>query len=88
MPTAPVAARLYDAIGKGISKTNVQIEEGDHVLVTIITDGEENSSEEWTLKMVRSMIEKLKKQGWTFTLIGTITSMWRVWPNHSPSTST
>ena len=44
---------------------------GDHVLVTIITDGEENSSEEWTLKMVRTMIEKLKKQNWTFTLIGT-----------------
>jgi Mg-chelatase subunit ChlD len=62
---------LYDAIGKGISKVNAQIEEGDHVLVTIITDGEENSSEEWTLKMVRTMIEKLKKQGWTFTLIGT-----------------
>ena len=62
---------LYDAIGKGISKVNAQIEDGDHVLVTIITDGEENSSEEWTLKMVRTMIEKLKKQGWTFTLIGT-----------------
>ena len=42
---------LYDAIGKGISKTNAQIEDGDHVLVTIITDGEENSSEEWTLKI-------------------------------------
>ena len=27
---------LYDAIGKGISKTNAQIEDGDHVLVTII----------------------------------------------------
>lgn len=62
---------LYDAIGKGISKVNAQILDGDHVLVTIITDGEENSSEEWTLKMVRTMIEKLKKQGWTFTLIGT-----------------
>ena len=62
---------LYDAIGKGISKVNAQIENGNHVLVTIITDGEENSSEEWTLKMVRTMIEKLKKQGWTFTLIGT-----------------
>ena len=62
---------LYDAIGKGISKTNAQIEDGDHVLVTIITDGEENSSEEWSLKMIRTMIEKLKKQNWTFTLIGT-----------------
>ncbi len=62
---------LYDAIGKGIAKVNAQIEDGDNVLVTIITDGEENSSEEWTLKMVRTMIEKLKKQNWTFTLIGT-----------------
>jgi hypothetical protein len=41
------------------------------VLVTIITDGEENSSEEWTPKRSRTMIEKLKKQNWTFTLIGT-----------------
>jgi len=65
------ATPLYDAIGKGISKVNAQVEDGDNVLVTIITDGEENSSEEWTLKMVRTMIEKLKKQHWTFTLIGT-----------------
>lgn len=62
---------LYDAIGNGVSKVNSQINEGDHVLVTIITDGEENSSVEWTLKMVHNLIEKLKKQNWTFTLIGT-----------------
>ena len=62
---------LYDAMGKAISKVNAQIEEGDNVLVTVITDGEENSSVEWTLKMIRTMIEKLKKQNWTFTLIGT-----------------
>ena len=62
---------LYDAMGAAISKVNAQISEGDNVLVTVITDGEENSSVEWTLKMVRTMIEKLKKQGWTFTLIGT-----------------
>ncbi len=65
------ATPLYDAIGKGISKVQAQTEEGDNVLVTIITDGEENCSREWTLKMVRTMIEKLKKQHWTFTLIGT-----------------
>ena len=62
---------LYDAIGKGIARVNARTQKGDHVLVTIITDGEENSSEEWTLRMVRNMIEKLKPQGWTFTLIGT-----------------
>ena len=62
---------LYDAMGQGISKVNAQVADGEHVLVTVITDGEENSSMEWTLKMIRTMIEKLKKQHWTFTLIGT-----------------
>ena len=62
---------LYDAMGSAISKVNAQVTDGDNVLVTVITDGEENSSQEWTLKMIRTMIEKLKKQKWTFTLIGT-----------------
>ena len=62
---------LYDAIGIAISKLNAQTTEHDNVLVTIITDGEENCSEEYNLKMVKNLIEKLKKQGWTFTLIGT-----------------
>ena len=58
-------------MGMAISKVNAQASEGDNVLVTVITDGEENSSQEWTLQMIRTMIEKLKKQNWTFTLIGT-----------------
>ena len=62
---------LYDAMGKAISKLNAQVSLDDNVLVTVITDGEENCSREWTLKMIRTMIEKLKKQNWTFTLIGT-----------------
>lgn len=65
------ATPLYDAIGKGIAKMNAQTDIDDNVLVTIITDGEENCSEEYNLKMVKTLIEKLKKQGWTFTLIGT-----------------
>ena len=62
---------LYDAMGTSISKVNAQVSDDDNVLVTVITDGEENSSREWTLKMIRTMIEKLKKHNWTFTLIGT-----------------
>lgn len=62
---------LYDVMGSAISKVNAQVSEGDNVLVTVITDGEENSSQEWTLTMIRTMIEKLKKQHWTFTFIGT-----------------
>lgn len=62
---------LYDAIGMGIAKINALTTEDDSVLVTIITDGEENCSEEYNLKMIKNLIEKLKKQNWTFTFIGT-----------------
>lgn len=62
---------LYDAIGTAISKLNAQTTERDNVLVTTITDGEENCSQEYNLKMVKTLIDKMKKQGWTFTLIGT-----------------
>ncbi len=65
------ATPLYDAIGLAVSKLNSQVKEDDNVLVTIITDGEENCSREWTLAMVKNLIEKLKAQNWTFTLIGT-----------------
>ena len=65
------ATPLYDAIGMGIAKINAQATEEDSVLVTIITDGEENCSEEYNLQMIKNLIEKLKKQNWTFTFIGT-----------------
>lgn len=65
------ATPLYDAIGKGIAKVHAQTGKEEKVLVTIITDGEENCSEEYNLAMVKTLIEKLKKQGWTFSLIGT-----------------
>lgn len=65
------ATPLYDAIGMGIAKINAQTTDEDSVLVTIITDGEENCSEEYNLNMIKNLIDKLKKQGWTFTFIGT-----------------
>ncbi len=65
------ATPLYDTIGKSVSKLNAMVDEGDNVLVTIITDGEENCSQEWSLQMVNKLIGKLKEHGWTFTLIGT-----------------
>lgn len=65
------ATPLYDAIGMGIAKINAQTTAEDSVLVTIITDGEENCSSEYNLKMVKNLIEKLKEQNWTFTFIGT-----------------
>ena len=65
------ATPLYDAIGQAITQTYAQTEKTDNVLVTILTDGEENSSTEFDLKMVKRLIDKQKEQGWTFTFIGT-----------------
>ena len=62
---------LYDAIGEAVGKVNALMGKDDQALVTIITDGYENDSHEFTLPMVKNLIEKLKGQGWTFTLIGT-----------------
>ncbi|MBQ7571168.1 MAG: VWA domain-containing protein [Bacteroidaceae bacterium] len=62
---------LYDAMGRAIAKVEAQACPGDNVLVTVITDGEENSSREWTLSLIRRTIERLKQQHWTFALIGT-----------------
>lgn len=65
------ATPLYDAIGKGIAKVHALAGDDDSVLVTIITDGYENCSTEYSLSMVKNLIEKLKKNNWTFTFIGT-----------------
>lgn len=72
------ATPLYDAIGMGIAKINALTTEDDSVLVTIITDGEENCSEEYSLKMIKNLIEKLKKQNWTFTFLVLTIWMWRI----------
>ena len=41
------------------------------VLVTGLTDGEENTSKEFTRPVIRQLIEQLKEQSWMFTYIGT-----------------
>jgi uncharacterized protein YegL len=42
-----------------------------NVLVTILTDGEENASKEYTGSSIKKKVEELKKNNWTFTYIGT-----------------
>ena len=41
-----------------------------NVLVTILTDGEENASKEYTGTSIKKLIEELKLNRWTFTYIG------------------
>jgi hypothetical protein len=63
---------LYDAIGFGVKQLqkNLESKRNNNVLVTIMTDGMENASKEYSLHTVKSMIGELKKENWTFTYIG------------------
>ncbi len=63
---------LYDAIGMTITRVHgVQSkEENSLAIVTIITDGYENASHEFSHTAIRSLIESYKDQGWQFTYIG------------------
>jgi hypothetical protein len=64
---------LFDAIGFSVKKLQQHLEgKGDHnVIVSILTDGEENYSRVFSGRTIRELIGDLRKKGWTFTYIGT-----------------
>ena len=61
---------LYDAMGTCISELQQKVTHGDRALVTIITDGYENASRTWSSHQIKSLVQELRKMGWTFTYIG------------------
>ena len=61
---------LYDAMGEMISELKRKMTPEDRVLVTVITDGYENASIHWNGPQIKSLVEELRHQGWTFTYIG------------------
>jgi hypothetical protein len=63
---------LYDAIGLSVLKLRMDIAgiENSNVLVTILTDGEENDSKEFNGQQIKKIIDEQKALGWTFTYIG------------------
>ena len=63
---------LYDAVGMTITRVHALKSKNSEslALVTIITDGYENASHEYSLAAIRSLIESYKEQGWQFTYIG------------------
>lgn len=63
---------LYDAMGFTLTSMRNHVAAiPDHVVVvTIITDGLENASKEYTGIAVKQLVEGLKKEGWTFTYMG------------------
>ena len=68
---------LFDAIGSTVSKVEQSfaglpsLGPMPKILTVILTDGEENSSREYTLKKVKELIESKEKEGnWTFVFLG------------------
>lgn len=64
------ATPLYDAIGYSLNALRRQVEDNDRVLVTVITDGYENSSAEYSGTAVKALVDELKGKGWVFSYIG------------------
>lgn len=61
---------LYDAMGNAINALRKSVADDDAVLVTVITDGSENSSTEYHATAIKQLVESMKEKGWMFTYIG------------------
>jgi Mg-chelatase subunit ChlD len=66
---------LLDAVGETIERIK-RIQKSspgaspDTTLFVIITDGQENSSREYSYKKVKKLIKKQKEEGWDFLFLG------------------
>lgn len=61
---------LYDAMGFSINALRKNVAENDRVLVTVVTDGYENASREYSGKAIKSLVDELKSKNWVFAYIG------------------
>ncbi|RIV25472.1 VWA domain-containing protein [Fibrisoma montanum] len=63
---------LYDAMGRSLMRMEWLTEkETDYtVLVSILTDGYENASREFSGPQIQALVERLKQQNWSFTYMG------------------
>ena len=59
---------LYDAIGGTLANAD-EIKTTGKKIVVIVTDGGENSSQEWTKESVFQRIDGLKENGWDFLFL-------------------
>jgi hypothetical protein len=68
---------LYDAVGATIKNTEDTSHGAEKIICVIVTDGQENSSREWSKDKLHQSIEgKLNLGNWTFTYLGTQPETW------------
>lgn len=63
---------LLDAIGQALNTQGARIKAeawAELVIVTIITDGGENASREYSRDQIKTMIEHAEKNGWKFVFL-------------------
>jgi uncharacterized protein YegL len=66
---------LYDAIGGVMMQINTELAKNkkadrDSIIITILTDGEENSSRAFDSSNVKQMVEKAEAKNWGFMFLG------------------
>ena len=61
---------LYDTMGLTLTELEESATDSDIVLVTIITDGHENSSRRYDADKIKELIKRLDEKDWVFTYIG------------------
>lgn len=61
---------LHDAMGKTLNEMEGLVREDDKVFATVITDGMENSSSEYSGRTVKALVDRLRGKGWVLAYIG------------------
>lgn len=61
---------LYDAMGQTLSTLEGLVYPEDKVIATIITDGMENASQEYSGRTIKNMVSRLREKGWAISYIG------------------
>ena len=61
---------LYDTMGLILTEMEEFATDSDIVLVTIITDGYENSSRQYNAGNIKALVSRLDEKDWVFTYIG------------------
>jgi len=66
---------LFDAIGNVMFNVNHDLkrskkENRDNIVITILTDGQENASKEFTNSDIKTMVEMAESKNWAFLFLG------------------
>jgi hypothetical protein len=67
---------LLDGVGEAIRRAEKFVRKGDNVAVTILTDGGENSSREYSKEAVTALMDEKREDGWEFNFLGAGPAAW------------